>query len=146
MQYLASCVHSRMFNIKVIISCSSVLFFVQVYKGMGTLTMTSQIAHRYLWLKVLCTKPAKSDYAPHLASLNKVKIPFSTLICTGKQKNRPSSADQTFSIADCNSRHALKTLPALIKSCVNDNMCEIISGKRWTIFHARNNEHPYTKL
>ena len=30
---------------------------------------------------------------------------FSTLVCTRKQKNGPSSADQALSIASCNSRH-----------------------------------------
>ena len=35
-----------------------------------------------------------------------MKAPFSTLVCTRKQKNGPSSADQALSIASCNSRHA----------------------------------------
>ena len=39
--------------------------------------------------------------------LHKVKGPFSSLVCTRKQKNGPSSAYQAFSIASCNSRHAL---------------------------------------
>ena len=36
----------------------------------------------------------------------KVKVPFSTPVCTRKQKDGPSSADQSHSIASCNSRHA----------------------------------------
>ena len=37
----------------------------------------------------------------------KVKGPFSTLVCTRKEKNGPSSADQAFSKASCNSCQAL---------------------------------------
>ena len=33
----------------------------------------------------------------------------STVVCTGKQKNTPSITDQAFSIASCNSRHALSS-------------------------------------
>ena len=46
-----------------------------------------------------------------------MKGPFSTPICTRKQKNGPSSTDQALSIASCNSHHALSIECSVMSGC-----------------------------
>ena len=70
--------------------------------------------------------------------------PFSTPVCTRKQKSRLSSADLAFSIASCNSRHAwsatVKTLrPGIAppdRKLPNKPGMEPLQGGR-TVFYAR---------
>ena len=58
-----------------------------------------------------------------------MKAPFSTLVCTRKQKNGPSSADQALSIASCNSRHALPSSADQALSIASCNSRHALSAR-----------------